>query len=137
MGYILLDSIHAPQDLKAMTIEDMKELSREIREFILTSLSQTGGHLASNLGVVELTIALHYVFDSPKDKMIWDVGHQTYIHKLLTGRKDKFDSLRKIGGLSGFPKRKESSHDVLKPGIAVLPYPQLLEWPGREYKRPG
>lgn len=116
MEYILLDSIHAPQDLKAMTIEDMKELSREIREFILTSLSQTGGHLASNLGVVELTIALHYVFDSPKDKMIWDVGHQTYIHKLLTGRKDKFDSLRKIGGLSGFPKRKESSHDVFETG---------------------
>ncbi|NLN40641.1 MAG: 1-deoxy-D-xylulose-5-phosphate synthase [Clostridiales bacterium] len=112
----MLDSIESPKDLKALTIEDLEKLSQEIRDFILKTISKTGGHLASNLGVVELTIALHYVFNSPHDKLIWDVGHQSYIHKILTGRKHKFDSLRQLGGLSGFPKRKESNHDIFETG---------------------
>lgn len=116
MKYSLLDSIESPKDLKALTIEDLEKLSQEIRDFILKTISKTGGHLASNLGVVELTIALHYVFNSPHDKLIWDVGHQSYIHKILTGRKHKFDSLRQLGGLSGFPKRKESNHDIFETG---------------------
>jgi len=116
MKYSLLDSIGSPKDLKALTIEDLEKLSQEIRDFILKTISKTGGHLASNLGVVELTIALHYVFNSPHDKLIWDVGHQSYIHKILTGRKHKFDSLRQLGGLSGFPKRKESNHDIFETG---------------------
>lgn len=116
MKYSLLDSIQSPKDLKALTIEDLEKLSQEIRDFVLKTVSKTGGHLASNLGVVELTIALHYVFNSPHDKLIWDVGHQSYIHKILTGRKDKFDSLRQFGGLSGFPKRKESNHDIFETG---------------------
>lgn len=116
MKYPLLDSIDTPKDLKALSVEEMEKLSQEIRGFILDSISQTGGHLASNLGVVELTIALHRVFESPRDKLIWDVGHQSYIHKILTGRKDMFPSLRQLGGLSGFPKRKESIHDVFETG---------------------
>ena len=116
MKYSLLDSIESPKDLKALTLEDLEILSQEIRDFVLNSVSKTGGHLASNLGVVELTIALHYVFNSPHDKLIWDVGHQSYIHKILTGRKYKFDTLRQFGGLSGFPKRKESNHDIFETG---------------------
>ncbi len=116
MKYPLLDSIGSPKDLKALSLEQMEQLAQEIRDFILASVSRTGGHLASNLGVVELTIALHYVFESPLDKMIWDVGHQSYIHKLLTGRLHMFNTLRQLGGLSGFPKRKESIHDVFETG---------------------
>lgn len=116
MKYPLLDSIDAPEDIKAFTIEELNQLSQEIREFILNSVSHTGGHLASNLGVVELTVALHYIFNSPLDKFIWDVGHQSYIHKILTGRKHLFNSLRQSGGLSGFPKRNESIHDVFETG---------------------
>ncbi len=107
----LLDSINSPKDLKKLKPEQLPKLATEIRDCLLNTISKTGGHLGSNLGVVELTIALHYVFDSPKDKFVWDVGHQTYVHKLLTGRKDKFDTLRKYDGLSGFTKREESEHD--------------------------
>ena len=105
-----------PQDLKSMNDKELELLSDGIREFLLEKVSKTGGHLASNLGVVELTIALHKVFDSPVDKIIWDVGHQAYVHKILTGRADRFDSLRKFNGLSGFPKAGESIHDAFDTG---------------------
>ncbi|MGN0709585.1 MAG: 1-deoxy-D-xylulose-5-phosphate synthase N-terminal domain-containing protein, partial [Anaerovoracaceae bacterium] len=98
-----LEEYNFPEDLKKMNDEEQELLAVEIREFLLEHVSRTGGHLASNLGVVELTIALHRVFDSPRDKIIWDVGHQSYVHKILTGRADEFDSLRQTGGMSGFP----------------------------------
>ena len=97
--------------IKEMTPGELDALCREIRTFLLNSVSKTGGHLASNFGVVELTIALHRVFDTPKDKIVWDVGHQSYVHKIITGRADRFDSLRQKGGLCGFPRRNESEHD--------------------------
>lgn len=112
----LLDNINAPDDLKALNVEQLNALAAEIREFLIDSVSKTGGHLASNLGVVELTIALHYVYNSPVDKIIWDVGHQAYTHKILTGRKALFSTLRQYGGLSGFPKRCESVHDCFETG---------------------
>ena len=105
-----------PQDLKGMSIEEMELLSYSIREFLIDKVSVNGGHLASNLGVVELTLALHKYFNSPKDKIIWDVGHQAYVHKILTGRAGEFDTLRKLDGLSGFPKAKESEHDIYDTG---------------------
>lgn len=113
---LLLQKINSPDQLKRLTLQEMEQLAREIRAFLIEKLSKTGGHLSSNLGVVELTIALHYVFNSPQDKLIWDVGHQCYAHKILTGRIDMFDTLRKYKGLSGFPKRNESVHDVWETG---------------------
>ena len=112
----LLGHISSPSDLKALERDQLPLLAAEIREEIIKTVSRTGGHLSSNLGVVELTIALHYVFSSPTDKLIWDVGHQTYTHKLLTGRKQRFKTLRQFGGLSGFPKRDESPHDCFDAG---------------------
>ena len=112
----LLDHIRSPADLKALKKEQLPLLAAEIREEIIRTVSRTGGHLASNLGVVELTIALHYVFNSPNDRLMWDVGHQTYAHKLLTGRRPRFKTLRQFGGLSGFPKREESPHDCFDAG---------------------
>lgn len=106
-----LDKINYPSDLKNLSVKEMGELAEEIRQFMLDVISERGGHLASSLGVVELTIALHYVFNTPADKIIWDVGHQSYSHKILTGRKDQFNTIRKHGGLSGFPKRNESPYD--------------------------
>ena len=111
-----LSSYDFPGDLKKMDMKELKLLSYQIREFLIDTLSDTGGHLASNLGVVELTLALHYVFESPHDKIVWDVGHQTYVHKILTGRASRFNTLRKYGGLSGFPKNKESEHDIFDTG---------------------
>lgn len=105
-----------PTDLKRMDLDQLELLSYGIRDFLIEHVSKTGGHLASNLGIVELTIALHRVFDSPKDKIIWDVGHQSYVHKILTGRAGDFDTLRQMGGLSGFPKAKESCHDIFDTG---------------------
>ncbi len=113
-----LDQIDSPEDLKKIPVENLKELAQEIRERIVTVVSKNGGHLAPNLGTVELTLALHYVFDSPRDKIIWDVGHQCYTHKLLTGRKGRFGSLRTYQGISGFPKKSESQHDVFGAGHA-------------------
>src|SRR4030043_1956688 len=104
----ILDQIQAPHDVKKLDIEELRTLCREIREEILSTVSKNGGHLASSLGVVELTTVLHYVFDFPRDKIVWDVGHQSYAHKLLTGRKDRFHTLRQYEGISGFPKREES-----------------------------
>jgi 1-deoxy-D-xylulose-5-phosphate synthase len=112
----ILDRINSPEDLKQLKEKELKQLSGEVREYIINTVSETGGHLASNLGVVELSIALHKVFDSPQDKIIWDVGHQAYIHKLLTGRKEQLKTIRKYGGLSGFPKRSESQHDIFETG---------------------
>lgn len=112
----MLEKIQKPNDIKKIPADQLPALAEEIREFIIESLSKTGGHLASNLGVVELTIAMHRVFDLPKDKLIWDVGHQSYTHKILTGRKDRFETLRREGGISGFPKRSESDCDVFDTG---------------------
>ena len=112
----LLDRINGPVDLKKLKEEELTPLAAEIREFILETVAKTGGHLASNLGCVELTIALHYCFDSPRDRIIWDVGHQAYTHKIITGRRDLFHTQRQYGGISGFPKRSESPHDPFGAG---------------------
>ena len=109
--YTLLDNINFPSDIKKFSNSDLKILSKEIREKMIDAVSKTGGHLGAGLGVVELTVALHYIFDTPKDKIIWDVGHQSYPHKILTGRKNKIETLRTGGGLSGFTKRDESEYD--------------------------
>jgi 1-deoxy-D-xylulose-5-phosphate synthase len=114
----LLDKINGPQDLHLLSVEELSELADEIRDFITHSVSKTGGHLASNLGVIELTIAMHYVFDFKKDKLLWDVGHQCYAHKILTSRKDQFAQLRKRDGLSGFPNPEESTCDIFSVGHA-------------------
>ncbi len=113
---MLLDRINAVNDIKKIDPEDYPALAEEIRQFLIEHISKTGGHLGSNLGTVELTMALHLSFQLPEDKIIWDVGHQSYTHKLLTGRKDQFDNLRKFGGMSGFPKRKESNCDSFDTG---------------------
>lgn len=113
---MILEQIKGSEELKALPPEDLKTLAQEIREFLIEKISHTGGHLASNLGVVELTIALHTTFNLPEDKLIWDVGHQSYTHKILTGRMADFDELRQYGGLSGFPKRKESPYDSFDTG---------------------
>lgn len=112
----LFDRVNSPEDIKDFTIEQLDTLGQEIREFLIENVSKTGGHLASNLGVVELTLALHKVFSTPKDKIVWDVGHQSYVHKILTGRKEKFHTLRQLNGISGFPKVKESPHDCFNTG---------------------
>lgn len=112
----LLSTISSPQDLKKLPPELLPQLAQEIREKIIATVSRTGGHLAPSLGVVELTIALHYVFNTPRDKIIWDVGHQAYAHKLLTGRQERFHTLRQYGGISGFPKRAESPYDAFDTG---------------------
>ncbi len=112
----LLDNINTPEDIKHLNIDELNILCGELRQYILKSVSKTGGHLASNLGVVELTVALHKVFNTPQDKIIWDVGHQTYVHKILTGRKNEMFTLRQFKGLSGFPKRNESIYDTFDTG---------------------
>ena len=121
----VLDSIHGPDDLKALRAEQLPALAAEIRTFLVEEVSRTGGHLGPNLGVVELTIALHRVFDSPRDTIVFDTGHQSYVHKLLTGRHD-FSRLKKMGGLSGYPSRSESEHDVVENSHAST----ALSWAG-------
>jgi 1-deoxy-D-xylulose-5-phosphate synthase len=111
-NYPLLRTIDAPEDLRLVPREQLKELSDELRGYLIDSVSKTGGHLSSNLGTVELTVALHYVFNTPEDRLVWDVGHQTYPHKILTGRRDRMETLRQLGGLSGFPQRAESEFDT-------------------------
>jgi 1-deoxy-D-xylulose-5-phosphate synthase len=113
---MLIEKINSPDHIKALSIDQLNELSEEIREIIIETVSTNGGHLASNLGAIDLTVALHYIFNSPEDKIIWDVGHQSYAHKLLTGRFDRFSTIRKQDGLSGFPKIKESPHDAFGTG---------------------
>ena len=121
---MILEKINKPNDIKKLSPIEYNQLADEIRQFLIDKISVTGGHLASNLGVVELTMALHIVFNLPKDKLIWDVGHQSYTHKILTGRKNQFDELRKVGGMSGFPKRNES--DLIQ-ATARHQYQQDLE----------
>jgi 1-deoxy-D-xylulose-5-phosphate synthase len=112
MNYALLETIQSPADVRRLGRAELKQLASELRDFVLHSVSQTGGHLSSNLGTVELTIALHHVFDTPYDRLVWDVGHQTYPHKILTGRREGMASLRQLGGISGFPRRDESEYDT-------------------------
>src|ERR1035437_1788346 len=114
----LLESIHSPADLKRLNFAQMDELAEEIREFLIQSLAKTGGHLGPNLGVVELTLALHTVFDTPTDKIMFDVSHQAYVHKILTGRRERFSTIRQPGGLNGFMLRTESEHDCFGAGHA-------------------
>src|SRR3569623_573715 len=108
----LLETINDPADLRKLARPQLATLAEEVRAYILDSVSKSGGHLSSNLGTVELTIALHYVYNTPYDRLVWDVGHQTYPHKILTGRRERMDSLRQLGGLSGFPQRAESEYDA-------------------------
>ena len=111
-----LEKINSPEDVHDLTSKELYELSDEIREFLIESVSKTGGHLSPNLGVVELTLSLYKTFNLEKDKIVWDVGHQSYVHKILTGRKERFNTLRKYDGLCGFPKRSESKYDVFGTG---------------------
>lgn len=135
----MLERIQKENDIKELNPEELLQLAEEIRHFLIEKTSKSGGHLASNLGVVELTIAMHLMFELPKDKIIWDVGHQSYTHKLLTGRKDQFDTLRKYGGISGFPKRKESDCDAFDTGhsstsiSAGLGYVRARDLRGEDY----
>ncbi|PJZ51358.1 1-deoxy-D-xylulose-5-phosphate synthase [Leptospira adleri] len=122
----LLDRINYPADLRSVPLEKLPAVCEEVRNYIIDTLSGVGGHFASNLGVVELTVALHYVFDTPKDRLVWDVGHQTYPHKILTGRKDRLNTVRKFNGLSGFPKREESPYDLYNTGHAGTSISQAL-----------
>jgi 1-deoxy-D-xylulose-5-phosphate synthase len=115
-NWSLLESINSPADVRNLNILQLKELSRQLREFLLESVSSTGGHLSAGLGTVELTVALHYVFNTPHDRLVWDVGHQTYPHKILTGRREKMTGLRQKGGIAGFPKREESEYDCFGTG---------------------
>lgn len=137
---MVLEKINKENDIKDLSDEELKILASEIREFLIEKISKTGGHLASNLGVVELTMALHLSLDLPRDRLIWDVGHQSYTHKLLTGRREGFDELRKYGGMSGFPKRKESKCDCFDTGhsstsiSAGLGYAHAREITGDDYK---
>src|SRR6185437_9689101 len=110
----LLESIREPTDLRRLSRTELDGLAREIRDFLVTEVTRTGGHLGPNLGVVELTLALHRVFGSPRDRIVWDTGHQAYVHKIVTGRAAGFAQLRQAGGLSGYPSRAESEHDVLE-----------------------
>ena len=112
----MIEKINSAEDVKKLNIEEQKQLAEEIRKYILEIVSKNGGHLASNLGVVELTIALHTIFDLPKDKIVWDVGHQTYVHKILTGRREQLKTLRQLNGIAGFPKTNESETDCFNTG---------------------
>ena len=115
-NWSLLESIDSPADVRKLNSLQLKELARQLREFLLESVSSTGGHLSAGLGTVELTVALHYVFNTPYDRLVWDVGHQTYPHKILTGRREKMTGLRQKGGIAGFPKREESEYDSFGTG---------------------
>ena len=125
---MLLEKIEQSSDIKKLKEEEYPVLAKEIRQFLLEKISKTGGHLASNLGVVELTMALHLAFDLPKDKIVWDVGHQAYTHKLLSGRRDGFNDLRQFGGMSGFPKRKESPYDAFDTGHSSTSISVSPDW---------
>ena len=115
-NYPLLQKIQHPADLNSLSIEDLTALASEVRQYLVHSVAETGGHLGASLGTVELTIALHHIFNTPDDRIVWDVGHQTYPHKILTGRRDRMHTMRKKGGLAGFPKRSESHYDTFGVG---------------------
>src|SRR5258708_4812765 len=108
-----LESISQPADLRTLSYGELDELAGEIRDFVVNAVAENAGHLGSNLGAVELTLALHRVFESPRDAILWDTGHQAYVHKIVTGRRKQFEQLRKAGGLSGYPSREESKHDFV------------------------
>ena len=112
MDYQYISHIECPADLKKVPREELSKVAEECRDYLISVVSKVGGHLASSLGAAELTVALHYVFDAPRDKIVWDVGHQAYVHKILTGRRDRFPTIRQYGGLSGFPVRDESPYDA-------------------------
>ena len=112
----MLEKINSPEDVKKLTLKEKQELSEEIRKYIIEVVSENGGHLASNLGVVELTIAIHSIFSVPEDKIIWDVGHQSYVHKIITGRREELKNIRKLNGIAGFPKTKENEADCFNTG---------------------
>lgn len=114
----LLDSIHSPADLRKLPVQDLRAVCAEVREFLVDSVSKTGGHLGAGLGTVELAVALHYVFNTPDDKLVWDTGHQAYPHKILTGRKERMHTIRQMHGISGFLKRDESVYDTFGAGHA-------------------
>ena len=124
---MLLENVHSPADLRGLSTEELRDLAGEIRDFVVASVSETGGHLGSNLGAVELTLALHRVFESPTDAVLWDTGHQAYVHKIVTGRQSRFAELRQRGGLSGYPSREESEHDYVENSHAstILSYAGL------------
>ena len=134
-----LQDVNSPQDIKGLSYPEMTNLAAEIRAELVTTVAHRGGHLASNLGVVELTLALHRVFDMPKDKLIFDVGHQSYVHKLITGRYYRFSTLRSFGGLAGFPKREESEYDLFETGhsstaiSAALGLARARDYQGEKY----
>ena len=116
---MILDSIHSPEDIRALDQNQLPQLCKELRQFLLENVSKTGGHFSSNLGVVELTVAIHRVFDTAHDRLVFDVGHQAYVHKVLTGRQALFSTLRQLDGLSGFPKPYESVHDAFIAGLQL------------------
>ncbi len=125
---MLLDTIQTPADLKKVSRDQLPQVADALRTETIRSVSQTGGHFGAGLGVVELTVALHYVFDTPRDKVIWDVGHQAYPHKILTGRKDRMGSIRKAGGLSGFTRRSESEYDPFGAAHSSTSISSALGW---------
>ena len=118
INFQFLNSINLPEDLRKLDVQDLRTVCAEVREYLIDCVSKTGGHLGAGLGAVELTVALHYVFNTPEDKLVWDVGHQAYPHKILTGRKNRMETIRKLGGLSGFLKRTESEFDTFGAGHA-------------------
>ena len=137
-GKDLLFKISSPEDLRKLNPSDLIRVSEELRQFIIDEVSNNPGHFGASLGVVELTIALHYVFDTPRDKIIWDVGHQAYGHKILTGRRDVFSTNRKYRGISGFPRMSESEYDAFGTGIPQRPSRPRSEWrshPGRKGRK--
>src|SRR5438270_14027550 len=132
----LLARVHGPKDLKGLSPGELALLATEIRDFLVAKVSRTGGHLGPNLGVVELTLALHRVFDSPKDRILFDTGHQAYVHKSVTGRQDGFDPLRQRAGLSGYPNRAESEHDIIENSHASTALSYAAS-PSKAYAPPG
>ena len=125
----LLQTIGFPSDLRKLPQERLPQVCDELRKCIIANLSSNPGHFASSMGAVEITVALHYVFNTPEDHIVWDVGHQSYAHKILTGRREAFASLRKLGGLSGFPNPNESEYDTFVAGMPQIPFLPLWEWP--------
>lgn len=124
----MLNTIYSPDALRQLELEQLPAVCAQVREFLLNSVSTGGGHFSSNLGTVELTVALHYAFDTPKDKLVWDVGHQAYPHKILTGRREQMSTIRQKDGLAGFPKRSESEYDTFGWGIPVPRSARLWAW---------
>ena len=127
--YPLLQTVNDPAALRRMSRAELKTLANELRAFVLESVSKTGGHLSSNLGTVELTIAIHRVFDTPRDRLVWDVGHQSYPHKILTGRRERMGTLKQFGGLSGFPLRTESEYDTFGTAHSSTSILRRWAWP--------